>query len=405
MRAVRARRAWQPLSTPTHAGGWIDPRVWTRRLASSAGHIDDSDGIQSLLRLAPFGRAEARQTIGSLPGTWRRLAEYALGGECGVGITDNLRAPLWIAAGRARQPTGDLQELGILVGVSNVPDALRESRFALEQKVDDPRGLPTINSESTFLPLDASFDADVNKKMDDIPQCLFYPRKSLQRFSLEWLGAWVIEWKSQIWPANLRGFVYSGINRMLQRFEASSSTYEPNHADIDALRPHQRSLGDVECLALAIACMSAEQEVRRSAGEVLVRAGVEGRLDAARLTVALNELQAKGWFSINRLATTLGPAARDSPQTARVIVDTLYAFLAQQESLPKGAHEVLDVLYRESHRLGIPAPESVKTKLLEQKGETKTARLARNLLALENSPVRSSAAGLEAVERLLERAR
>jgi len=402
--ALRARRAWQPLSTPTHAGGWIDPRVWIKRLSSSAGSSNESDGIQSLLRLAPFGRAEARESVGSLSGTWRRLAEYALGGECRVGIADVLRSPLWVAAGRARQPTGDLKDLGLLMGVSNVPDALRESRFNLEQKSDKAPGRSSHDSESTFLPLDASFDADVNKKMNDVPQCLFYPRKSKQQFSLEWLGAWVIEWKSQIWPTNPRGFLYSGINRMLERFEASSSVYEPNHAYVDALRPHQRSLGDVEHMTLAIACMSGEQEVRRSAGEVLVRAGTEGRLEASRFTASLSELYAKGWFSITRLATTLGIAARDSPQTARAVVDTLYAFLAQRETLPNGAHEVLDVLHQQSHRLGIPAPQSVKAKLVDQKGGTKTGRLARALIDLEESPVRASAAGLEAIVRLLERA-
>ena len=402
--ALSEGRTWQPLSTPTHAGGWIDPRVWLARLSASGNSINDSDGTQSLLRLAPFGRVEARESMGDLPGPWRRLAEYALGGECRVGMTDVFRAPLWVAAGRARQPTGDLKELRMLLGVTNVPDALRESRFSLEQKAKKPAGYQARNSESTYLPLDASFDADVREKMDDIPQCLFYPKKATQRFSLEWVGAWVIEWKSQIWPANMRGFLHWGINRMLQRFEAASSVYEPNYAYIDALRPHQRCVGDVEYLALAIACMSGEQEVRRSAGEVLIRAGIEGRLDASPFAATLDELYAKGWFSISRLATTLGVAARDSPQIAKVIVDTLSAFLARQKELPKGAHDLLDVLYQQSHRLGISTPAPFKKTLLDQKAGTKTGRLARDLLDLPESAPRAGTAGLEAISRLLERA-
>lgn len=403
--ALRVGRAWQPLSTPTHAGGWIDPRVWVARLNASGGPIDDGDGVQSLLRLAPFGRVEARKSMGRMPGAWDRLAEYALGGECRVGMTDVFRSPLWVAAGRARQPTGDLKELGRLLGVSNVPDALHESRFSLVQKVGKTaRRRQVHDSESTHLPLDAMFDADVNVKMDDIPQCLFYPRKATQRFSLEWVSPWVIEWKSQIWPANLRGFLYWGINRMLQRFESSSSVYEPNYVYADSLRPHQRFLGDVEYMALAIACMSGEQEVRRSAGEVLVRAGVEGRLDARSFATILEELYAKGWFSINRLATTLGLAARDSPQTARLVVAALFTFLTHQKGLPKGAHDLLDVLYQQSHRLGISVPETFRERLLDQKGDTKTARLAKDLLDLQESASRADTAALEAINRLLERA-
>jgi hypothetical protein len=157
-------------------------------------------------------------------------------------------------------------------------------------------------------------------------------------------------------------------------------------------------------MALAIACMSGEQEVRRSAGEVLVRAGIEGRLDARLFAATLHELYQKRWFSINRLATTLGVAARDSPQTARIIVETLVAFLAHQQDLPKGAHDVLDVLYQQSHRLGISVPEPIKRKLFDQQGQTKTARLSKDLLDLQESPSRASTAGLEGINRLLERA-
>jgi hypothetical protein len=105
-----------------------------------------------------------------------------------------------------------------------------------------------------------------------------------------------------------------------------------------------------------------------------------------------------------KASITLGIAGRESPQIARVIVDTLLAFLAHQQGLPKGAHDVLDVLYQQSHRLGIAAPEPFKRTLLDQKGGTKTGRLAKDLLDLKESASRASAAGLEAVNRLLERA-
>jgi hypothetical protein len=97
--------------------------------------------------------------------------------------------------------------------------------------------------------------------------------------------------------------------------------------------------------------MSGEQEVRRSAGEVLIRAGIEGRLEAPPFAATLDQLYVKGW-----------------------------------------------------HRLGIATPELLKKRLLDQKGRTKTATLAKELLELKESASRGESAGFEAVNRLLERA-
>jgi hypothetical protein len=395
---IARRRQWQPLASPTHRGGWIDARVLVVRIASSDS-VDDSDFIQAMLRLAPFGREEALRRCGALTGKWRDLVEFALGGELRIGLTDMLRAPLWVAAGRARQPHGELVQLARLPGVAAIPDAIHESRVELTRN-DPDRSRYGIGSEQTPLKLDPSFDADIARKVGDFPQCGFYPRAGQLPY-MDWLSGWIIEWRSQTWPANTRGFMYSGINRMLQRFEMGSSAYEPNYVFVEALRPITKPLGPLEVMALGIACMSGEQEVRRSASEVLARAALEGRIDADALGASLLDLHGKGWSSVGRLAKSLGTAAGDSPKAAHLVVATLSRFIAGLDDVPKGGHDLLEVLYQQAHRLGVPVDQELGQKLEGIKGKTKTGRLAQQLVNLKGDVQRASSANAEALERLL----
>ncbi len=45
----------QLLSTPTHAGGWIEPRALAARVNSAAGEPEKQDVILAMLRMAPDG--------------------------------------------------------------------------------------------------------------------------------------------------------------------------------------------------------------------------------------------------------------------------------------------------------------------------------------------------------------
>lgn len=78
--------------------------------------------------------------------------------------------------------------------------------------------------------------------------------------------------------------------------------------------------------------------------------------------------------------------------------------LGDRMEVPNLADESARVSYQQSHRLGISMPEAIKKKLFDQKGGTKTGRLAKDLLDLKESALRTSAAGFEAINRLLERA-
>ncbi|MEO1529975.1 MAG: DUF6493 family protein, partial [Planctomycetota bacterium] len=81
------------LSTPTHVGGWIDPRVWVSRFNEKNLETRTCafDWAISLLRLSPDGREEAwreYQSQDSLPAALHDLVRLALTGEMPGDETD-----------------------------------------------------------------------------------------------------------------------------------------------------------------------------------------------------------------------------------------------------------------------------------------------------------------------------
>jgi hypothetical protein len=121
------------LAAPTHAHGWIAPRLLVERLAGyeRAGRRPlASDLLQALLRLAPDGRGEALALAGDLRGEWAAAVRWALGGDAGPDAQGRKQAALWIAAGRARAPHADLSgPLAALRLRIDWPDVLRPASY------------------------------------------------------------------------------------------------------------------------------------------------------------------------------------------------------------------------------------------------------------------------------------
>ena len=98
------------LATPTHAGGWIDPRELVRRaklLDSVKQDGDAIDQIQALLRLAPEHRSTALKAARTVSGEFGQALRYALGGVEKIGAD----SALWVAAARARSPFLDDEKI------------------------------------------------------------------------------------------------------------------------------------------------------------------------------------------------------------------------------------------------------------------------------------------------------
>ena len=118
----------------------------------------------------------------------------------------------------------------------------------------------------------------------------------------------------------------------------------------------------------------------------------------------LRSLCDKGWSSMGRLANTLQPAAKHSPQAARRIVDALTAFLVSLANLPQDSHDLVELLYQQRFRLGAVVEPGPSPILEKKKGKTKTGRLCEALLALNPDECRAQDANSEALLRRVERA-
>ena len=134
-------RAEPLLATPTHAGGWIDPRVFVERYHTCCRlqfAILTEDLIMALLRLAPDHRAEALAAARDLPDEPGAAIRYALGSE-NEPIGDS--APLWVAAARSRSPWND--DPAVLARHPGLgPDAGRAAIYDIDgfsiEGVDEP---------------------------------------------------------------------------------------------------------------------------------------------------------------------------------------------------------------------------------------------------------------------------
>ena len=106
------------LSLPTHEHGWIEPKAFVSRLKQ---YIDaeqqacPADLRLGLLRLPPNSVIESEELI-ELPDTYQRLLAYVSGGVADIQSDDD--PSCWLAAGRSRNPRGDLSELSAL----KIPD-------------------------------------------------------------------------------------------------------------------------------------------------------------------------------------------------------------------------------------------------------------------------------------------
>ena len=327
-RRARTGQAAPLSSTPTHAGGWIDPRVVVDRVRQRTRTRyadDDFDMELALLRLAPEHREFALREAAGLAGEFGAALRYALEAE---GEPIGPTASLWAAAARARAPWSD--DPRVDQRYPNLgPDAALAARYVLRVGREIPM-------RYNHPPFDVGRQPEVaDERSCDLPTLYLHKRLYLAGFD--------VPWAATAWPMVQEPLFATGAELVAQNDRGST--------DAKFLQPFLIRLLDPEVpmkpmarLLLVAGLNASRPELSGLATDALIAAIDDGRLDGPILGSALIELariQRDGSLDIpawqrpaelpplipivklNRWARALTDAARVSALHARVIVSAL----------------------------------------------------------------------------------
>ena len=400
------------LAAPTHAGGWLDPRVLVARvqqLEAAEMEPPQADLVGALLRLAPDGRAEALEQARDLGAPLGGPLRWALGGDEGPTRGDRAWAAAWVAAGRTRWPRAHLHEALDELGLDPEPPGLlhparirsepRDQQVVIYGKQETRR---TVVVEVECEPQPAAdepqpqgFVAGLLSSFglggmgrnrvdtDLLPTVLDHVRDEKNWGAIGSHADWSIHWAATVWPANPDGQAVRGIQWMMMRMDEKSSVFDPHYAFIEFVFCPARPWTPVVIVALWCAALSRSEDNRRAGIDALIEGIADGRAHPDTLWPAVWVLEQGGALRVNRLAAVAGEVAAVSDLHALVVAQVLEQLLAAQDALPRGAHALLAVLHEACLRLKRPVAPAVRELLGRQKGSSKQAKLSGALLKVE----------------------
>jgi hypothetical protein len=395
-RRVAKARAAPLLAAPTHAGGWIDPRVLVTRFhqrLSMPLADEPEDLILAILRLAPDYRSTALAEARDLPGEQGAAIRYALGSD---GETIGPTAALWVTAARSRSPFSDDQHVEARhPGLG--PDAGRAALYRII-------GKELIASRGTEANLHVHLEPAVPEGK---PALAATPTVAFH--AVLWLTS--DQWPSPVslWPSGPECFCACGAQQLLQAIE-SSSDWQGCRGYLQPLFDPDFPLGPMARLSLCLSLNAKLPEVAGLATDAIVAAIDDGRLDADTLGESLgNVWQATvetylygpkvdpyknlkhlvPFVKPSRWVKGLGDVARISPMHARIIARAIEIFLAAETSPDRAPASLLPFLelLRETSVESGRAISADAHKYLSGLGTGgKTGRVVKELLALRDLP-------------------
>ena len=402
LREIEARlaagRSRSLLCAPTHQHGWLDPRVFVARLLATTTPRT-ADLLQALLRLAPDHRAAALESARVLPEDWGAAVRYALGGPPPTEfIESDERFSLWLAAGRSRQAFGPLTDLTLAAGPAREA-ILAEPTFTWEAVDRNP-----ASRWSSTMTLKLSINPSIPRADENALRPTLAIREenlhNWENFGVEWCKAWLVG----LWPANVDAVLAEGVRQLRVRIDEPASTFEPHYIYLQPLLRPDLPWNEISWLALWIALVSKDAGSRGMAIDVLITGIEDGRAEL-KCDVPL-KLASGEWFKLNRLAEAAREVARVSPRHAWWWAEFLQRFLFQLSTWPSEAHHLLSLLLELLSQLQLGVRELWREKFQARKPSGKSAKLLKEILALQtkpNSPARQQAQAL-ALEATLSRA-
>lgn len=357
------------VAAPTHRGGWIDPAVLVRRLASRPPG-STLDLVAALLRLAPDGRDAALGSATGLAGEVGAVLRYALGGEEPIGAT----AAWWVAAARVRAPGEDdaaVEERHPHLG----PDAGRAARIQLRSEA--PSGRPEVMPTDLRLGIDAMPD----RPSVDLPTVLMLRDPS----TFAWSGTSdpaILRWIATIQPGYREAWAAVGsllIGRNVDWWSAewgNRAFLEPFLDPVTRIGPNARTL-------IAIALGAKEAGERGLASDVAGIALADGRLASGDLAAGLAAAAAVACDRPNRWAHSLAEVAAVSSEHALAVAEAAGRVLPALSERPPARLvpllRLLDELLAETSAAPQTGARPALARLAASGGQA--GRLARSILS------------------------
>ncbi len=407
----RARRFGPVLATPTHRGGWIDPRVFVDRLKSlrdAEKPFSRFDLIGGLLRLAPDFRDVALASAVDLPLPIGPIVRYALGGEERPTAADRSCANEWLAAGRTRRPRGWLEELRVLGLDEREPDGITRAAFRFESGLKFQESQfgrwsgrkETEEATVTVAPQRVSPEELETRPTVALASCL------LQLHSISASQNWESRLLASYWPANPDGCLAVACSKLRGRLDDAGLVFEAVPGWMAPLQAVDQGWSEMARTALWLGLLSRNDQSRGTSIDALIEGIADGRADTAALVDTLLHIASGGWIKLNRLADSLREVTRTSILAERIVAEIMDRLIASWKELPRDGHQVLalqvELLSNLQQGLSPAARESLST----VKGTGKAAKLAKQLSALESHPQSPALreAAVQAVEGRLARA-
>ena len=115
--------------------------------------------------------------------------------------------------------------------------------------------------------------------------------------------------------------------------------------------------------------------------DLLIEGIQDSRIHPEFLGEALSKLTQPGWVKLNRLGDSLANLSRLSPLHSVFIALTIDCWLSRQDKLDRDAHHLLSLELDLFIMLGMGLSDGARKVLDPVKGSSKTAKLAKGLLA------------------------
>ncbi|MFH1299670.1 MAG: DUF6493 family protein, partial [Planctomycetota bacterium] len=376
---VRTKTAYPLISAATHAGGWLDPRVWIERLKQAQEEqldVMEMDLERSCLRLAPDHRTAALESARELKPPYQTLAMVALGDEGNIVIDPALTPPVWIAALRARDAWGDVSEIlvpeersQITDEIARLPDVIYPSDYkwtAGERLANTTMQQDVIRAwtsqeaeqrETKALqrPMDellaalerSENTAEALQSLPPEPQTVLkyhFLTADLHKLKNYFSPGFLFPYLAGQWPMKLDWYWCLATKALAHRVESGASVEELYSQFLLPLFETDRPLTLMAARALWIATVSKDGNSHSMAIEVWITLADTDRLDLDLLSQSLTDVMAGGWVKLNRAGEVLAEVAAVSPVQAWCIATVLEAVLISLDPFPRNVAVLLEPL-------------------------------------------------------------